>query len=52
MWVLAQVAGNGVRGGTLSGATGYVYFLLLIFLAWAIAWAVTASAGGRGSRGR
>ena len=42
MWVLAQTAGTGIRGGTVSGLKGDVYLLLLMIASWALAWIATS----------
>jgi len=49
VWFLAQSAGTGIRGSTLSGAKGDVYFLLLLVLSWTLAWAITSLPRGRGA---
>jgi hypothetical protein len=47
VWVLAQTAGTGLRGGTLSGVKGLLYFVGIMMGAWALLAATGLTGGSR-----
>jgi hypothetical protein len=47
VWVVAQTAATGLRGGTLSGVKGLLYFVGIMMGAWALLAATGLTGGSR-----